>query len=324
MQRRTLLRLAGSTAAVHFAPPLQAQQTNTKLLRIVVGFAAGGSLDTLARLVADQMTDALGRPVIVENKTGAGGRLAIETVRAAAPDGQTLMMVPHGPMVLFPHIYKSLRFDPAKDFAPIGRVATSNYCFTVAAQHPARDMASFRQWAAGHGNTLSFGSPGSGTVPHFLGIQIARQLGVPLAHIPYRGAAPALLDLIGGNLTATVLPLTDSLEMHKAGKVRILATAGPTRTGLLENIPTMKESALEVDVTTWYALYGPAAMAPAAVLDLNGALRGVLQQPATRERLGRMALMAAPSTPAELAGLQRQELARWEGVVKASGFTPED
>lgn len=324
MQRRTLLRLAGTTAAVQLAPPLLAQPANTKVLRIVVGFAAGGSLDTLARLVADQMKDALGRPVIVENKTGAGGRLAIETVRSATPDGQTLMMVPHGPMVLFPHIYKSLRFDPAKDFAPVGRVAASDYCFTVAAQHPARDMASFRQWAADQGNTLSFGSPGGGTVPHFLGIQIARKLGVPLTHIPYRGAAPALLDLIGGNLTATVLPLTDSLEMHKAGKVRVLATAGPTRTGLLENIPTLQASGLAIDVTTWYALYGPAALAPAVVSDLNGALRSVLQSPAMKERLGRMALMAAPSTPAELAALQRQELAMWGGVVKASGFTPED
>jgi tripartite-type tricarboxylate transporter receptor subunit TctC len=163
MQRRTFLKF-GAGVTAHATGPLYAQR---QPLRIVIGFSAGGSTDLVGRLVGDALGTAVGRTVIVENKTGASGRIAIETVKSAPDDGNTLLLAPHGAMTLFPHLYKTLRYEPTKDFTPISRITTSDYSLAVSAQSPARDVPSFRQWAKTQGGELSFGSPGAGTVLHF-------------------------------------------------------------------------------------------------------------------------------------------------------------
>lgn len=324
MQRRTLLQFAGAAAAAQLALPLRAQQASDKPLRIVTGFAAGGSVDTLARLIAERCRVSLGRPVIVENKTGASGRLAVETVKAAPPDGNAVMLVPHGPMTLFPFIYKSLRFDPAKDFQPIGRVSTSDYCLTTGPQTGSRDIASFKRAVAQDGKPASFGTPGAGTVPHFLGIQSAHAMGIPMTHVPYRGSVPALMDLAGGVISATVTPLTEPMEMHKAGKITILATMGASRTPFLDGIPTFKEQGMDIDISAWFAMYAPAGTPAAQVQSLNEALQAALADADTKEKMFRIGMVPAPSSPAELAALQARETKVWGPVVASSGFVPED
>jgi len=291
--------------------------------RIVVGFSPGGSTDVLARNLAEPMGAALGRTVLVENKTGASGRIAIEAVKTSAADGQALVLVPHGAMTLFPHIYKSLKYDPSNDFTPISRVSQSDYAIAVSAASPARDLKSFATWAKSQPDGLAFGSPGAGTVLHFLGLRIAHDLGLSMTHIPYRGAAPALTDLIGGAVQAAVTPLGDLLEMHRAGKVRIIATTGAQRSPLLEGVPTAKEGGVDVDVTAWTALYGPAGLPAPLQTQLHDAVQKALASKALQARMLNIAMTAAPDTPAQLAALQRSETTFWAQAVQASGFQPE-
>ena len=296
----------------------------TAAVKVVVGFAAGGSVDGLARLVADHLQTGLGRTAIVENRTGAAGRLAIEQVKAAAPDGDTLLVAPQGPMTLFTHVFRNLRYDPVRDFVPVTRLAITDYALTIGPLSGAKDLKGFRDWLRTAGDKASYGSPGAGTVPHFVGVSVARQLGVPMAHVPYRGSALSMTDLAGGAIAAAVSPVTEALELHKSGRVRIIATTGGTRTSFVDGVPTLKESGIDVDVPGWFAIYAPAAT-PAATLErLRGAIHAGLATPAARERLAKLGLVAAPSSTAELLAIQQRETEMWGPVVKASGFTPED
>ncbi|MEO8281014.1 MAG: tripartite tricarboxylate transporter substrate-binding protein, partial [Ideonella sp.] len=257
------LAAVAAVSSFAFGAPAVAQ---TAPVKIITGFAPGGSVDSLARLVAEQLQTQLGRTVIVENKTGAAGRLAIEQVKGSAPDGDTLLVVPHGPMTLFPHVFKSLRFDPVKDFTPISRLAVGDYAITVSSAIKAKDAAGLRDALKAAGDKASFGSPGAGTLPHFLGITIAKTLGVSLTHIPYRGSTPALVDVAGGIVPMAVTPVTEALALHKAGKVRIIATSGNLRSPFVDGVPTFKEFGIDLEVPLWFAIYGPANM-PAATAD---------------------------------------------------------
>jgi tripartite-type tricarboxylate transporter receptor subunit TctC len=303
------------------ARPAAAQSAQ---MRIVVGFAAGGSVDLVARMVAEHLQGALGRTVIVENRTGAAGRLAVEQVKAAAPDGDTLVLVPQGPMTLFQHVFKSLRFDAAKDFAPVTRVCAGDSAITIGPRVPAKDLAGFRDWLRTAGDQATYGSPGAGTIPHFVGVSFARAIGVQMTHVPYRGSALSMTDLAGGSIAAAVSPVTEALEQHRAGRVRIVATAGSVRSTFVDGVPTLKESGIDVDVPLWFALYAPAATPAPVVERLNATITAGLGSAGMRERLARLGLVPAPSTPQELAALQARESAMWGPIVKASGFTPED
>lgn len=293
-------------------------------IRIVTGFAAGGSVDALARLLAEQLQRPLSRTVIVENKTGAAGRLAVEQVKAAPPDGDTLLLVPHGPMTLFSHVFKSLRFDATKDFTPLTRVASGDYALTVGPLVPVKDVAGLREWLKKAGEKANFASPGAGTIPHFLGVSVSRQLGTPITHVPYRGSAPALTDVAGGSIAMAVTPVTEALALHKAGKVRIVATMGQVRSPFLDGVPTLKESGVDLDVPLWFALYGPAGMRTETADKLRAAVTAALDAPALKDRFETLGLVPAPSTASELAQLQARESRLWGPLVKASGFSPED
>lgn len=316
-----LLALAVAAIAAITTAPAVAQ---TAPMRIVVGFAAGGSIDALARLTAEQIQSATGRTVIVENRAGAAGRLAVEQVKAAPADGDTLLMVPQGPMTLFPFVFRGLRFEPAKDFVPVSRIATSDFALTIGPLVAAKDMAGFRAWLKTAGDKATYGSPGAGTVPHFAGVTISRALGAPMTHVPYRGSALAMNDLAGGLIAAAVTPIADALELHKAGRVHIIGTTGQVRSTFVAGVPTLKELGIAVDVPLWYALYAPAATPGAVVDKLRTVVHAGLATPATKERFLRLGLVPAPSSTAELLALQRREADMWGPVVKASGFSPED
>lgn len=320
MTRRSALAVAGGSACAVMAPWARAQSQQP--LKILVGFAAGGSADQTARLLADQLRTQLGRPVIVDNRTGAGGRLAVETAKAAKPDGDTLVFVPHGPMTLFPHIYRSLRYNPVSDFAPIGRVCTFDFGLATGPATPAKSMAEYLAWAKQPKNQASFGSPGPGTVPHFIGQALAERTKVPITHVPYRGAAPSLIDLIGGSVSLVIAPVADMLEQHKAGKIRVLATTGSTPSAALPGVPTLKQAGVDLVVDGWYGLYAPAAVPAAQRAALAKALQAAV--PALKEPLARSALVAAAATPEQLSQIQKTESDFWAQLVKSSGFKPEE
>ncbi|MCW5635952.1 MAG: hypothetical protein KIT17_21630 [Rubrivivax sp.] len=322
MDRRYVLRALAALPLAGAGAGALAQ--GAQPMRILVGFAPGGSVDALARLAGEALQAAFGRSVVVENRTGAAGRLAVEQVKAAAPDGDTLVLVPQGPMTLFPYVFRSLRYDPFKDFAPISGVATGDFALTIGPLVPAKDMAGFQAWLKTAGDKANYGSPGAGTLPHFVGVSIARALGTPMTHVPYRGSALTMNDLAGGTLAAAVSPVTEALELHKAGRVRIIATTGATRSTFVDGVPTLKELGIDVDAPLWFALYAPAATPAATQEKLRAAVHAGLATPAAKERVSKLGLTAWPAGAAELQALQKREAAVWETVVKASGFTPGD
>lgn len=322
MQRRHLLRRLGALPLTSLAivPGARAQAAN---IRVIVGFAAGGSVDALARMTADSLAAASGRVAVTENKTGAGGRLAVDLVKAAPPDGDTLLVAPQGPMTLFTHVFKQrLNYDPARDFTPITRLVTGDFALTIGPMSPAKDFAGFRDWLRSAGAGATYASPGAGTLPHFVGVSVAQKIGIPMTHVPYQGSAKSMVDLAGGNVASAVSPVTEALELHKAGRVRIVATTGATRSPFVPDVPTFKELGIDLEAPLWFAVYGPAGIPAAAVDRLRGAIdRGFATREAG-ERLAKLGLVAAPLDPVALEALRQRESAMWGPVVAASGFTP--
>lgn len=319
MQRRHFSKVLWGLSLPSLATRVQAQSQSVKLL---VGFAAGGSVDLTARALADAMKDSLGRPVIVENKPGAAGRLVLEAVKQAKPDGDTLMLVPHGPMTLFPWIHRNLRYDPTKDFTPIGRVCVVDYALTTGPATPAKTMAEYLQWARDPKNKASYGSPGAGTIPHFIGQGFTQRTRTDIVHVPYKGSALTMVDLMGGSVSLGVSPLADAIEHHRNGKVRILATTGSQRSTALKDVPTLKETGIDLVVDGWYGVYAPADLPNAQLQVLSKALVSAVQK--QEDFFIKNAMRAAPLGSEQLAQLQRVEMAQWEPWVKASGFKAED
>lgn len=325
MDRRSwLLTRARGTLAFALSGAAFGAVAQSETIRVIAGFAAGGSVDSLARMVAEHLHSALGRPAIVENRTGAGGRIAVEHVLTSAPDGNTLLLAPQGPMTLFPHVFRNLRYDPARDFVPVSGVASGDFAFTIGPAVPATDMAGFRKWVATAGDKATYGSPGAGTLPHFVGVSIARALGVTMTHVPYRGSMLSMIDLAGGAVAAAVSPVTEALELHKAGRVRIVATTGSVRTTFVDGVPTLKEQGIDVEVPLWFAVFAPRGTPPAVVEKVRAAMHAGLKTAAAKERVEKIGLVPFPSDGAELTALRERETAMWGPVVQASGFTPSD
>jgi tripartite-type tricarboxylate transporter receptor subunit TctC len=321
MDRRHALAAALTLGLSLGAASALAQPATT---RVVVGFAPGGSVDALARLVAEALQTGMGRTAIVENRTGAAGRLAVEQVKASPPDGSMLLLAPQGPMTLFPHVFRNLRYDPGKDFVPVTRVASGDFALTIGPLVPAKDIKGFRAWLATAGDKANYGSPGAGTIPHFVGVAFARQAGVPMTHVPYRGSALSMNDLAGGQIAMAVSPVTEALELHKAGRVTIVATTGGTRSTFVDGVPTLKEAGVDLEVPLWFAVYAPAATPPALVDQMRQAIHAKLATPAAKEQLAKLGLVPSPSGSAELLVVARRESDMWAPVVQASGFTPAD
>jgi tripartite-type tricarboxylate transporter receptor subunit TctC len=266
--------------------------------------------------------DALGAPVVVENRAGAGGRIASEALKHAAPDGATLMLAPIVVPVFAPLIYRNLPFDPARDFASVALVGHYQLGFAVGPSHPAATMTAFAAWAKAHPAQASFGSPGTGGLAHFLGVMIGRGLGVDLQHVAYRGAAPMVADLVGGQIPACIDTHVELIELHRGGRIRVLATTGATRSSRMPDVPTMREAGLpQVEGSGWFAFYVPAATPAATVARLNAAIDRISDRPDVRDRLARVGIDVSTLSPEALDRLAADERARWGPIIRASGFT---
>jgi tripartite-type tricarboxylate transporter receptor subunit TctC len=314
--RRSLLALGLSAAALALGAPASAQDKPP--LRILVGFPAGGSADVLARLVGEALRDDYG-PVTVENRPGAGGRIALQAVKAARPDGQTVIILPSGPMVLFPHVYRKLDYDPVKDFSPVSQLARFQFGVVSGPASGARTVAEMLARARTDPKTATYGSPGLGTLPHFMGVLMEQSTGVPFTHVPFQGGAPANTALLGGHIGYKFDVVSETAELHREGKVRIIAVTGSTRDPQVPEVPTMKESGVDMDATAWFAMYAPAGV-PAPVLSrLERVVVAAVRTPALRERMLKLGYEPIGSSAAELAAAQRADLARWEKPIKATG-----
>src|SRR5262245_5401404 len=227
-------------------------------VHIIYPFAAGGSGDGLARLMAEKMRAALNRNVIVENRTGAAGRPGVVAVKNAAPDGSTLLITPIAPMALYQHVYRSLEYDPIKDFAAVSQLATFDFAVAVGPKTPATSLEELVAWMKANPSQASFGSPGAGTLTHFLGIQLGRTAGIELRHVPYKGSAATLTDLAAGHVPAVFTAISDLVEMHNAKRIRILAMSGAARSPFVPDVPTFREAGFDIEGTSWYGAFAPA------------------------------------------------------------------
>jgi len=318
--RRSILIavLAGTCMAA--GGTAQAQQASAPI-RLLVGFAPGGALDAVGRALADGLRAELNQPVIVENKPGAGQQLALNEIRRSKPDGLTLILANSMPFTVYPHIYKKLDFDPVKDFTPLGRVATFDLGITAGPAAPEGGINDFLAWAKANPGKADYGTSGAGTPGHFVGEMVSRATGAHLQHVAYRGGAPAMNDLLGGQIPVVADTILESLEMAKAGKVRILATSGATRTALTPEVPTLKESGIDVVVDAYIGLYGPANIPTETVRRITNALETAMRSTALQERITQFAYRPAYATPEAVVGIQAQELERWAAPIKAIGFT---
>jgi len=317
MKRRHFAALAGAALA---APAVLAQD---RTLKILVGFPPGGSADVIARLLAQTMGASLGQTVIVDNKPGAAGRLVLGELKRAAPDGQTLVLSPSGAMVIAPWLYSNLGYDPVKDFTPISRVVTFDFAVTVGPGAPQGDLKTVLAWMKANPAKANYATSGAGTVPHFAGLLLSQAAGVPLTHVAYRGGAPAAQDLIGGQIPMMVDTASETIEHHRAGKVRILAVTGEQRSKSLPDVPTLKEQGINMAADAFFGLYGPAGVPADTVNRIDRAVADALKDPVIQEKIVAFGLVPNHAPAAELAATQVAHLKRWETPIKASGFKAE-
>ena len=314
MRRRALLALPVLLAA----PAARAQQ---RPLRIITPFATGGATDTLARLVGVRITALTGQAVVVEARPGAGGDLAMQAGAAAEPDGHTLILGSDSSLVRNPMLRRGIPYDPERDFAPIARLVVSWYAIAVNAALPVRSLAEFVTWARANPGRVNYGSAGPGTLAHVLGEMMSQGLGLDMQHVPYRGASPALQDLVAGRLQFYAVSAGGLLALLREGTVRVLAVTGATRQPALPGVPTIAEAGFaEYDHSAFYSLSAPARVPPAFV-DQTGALLGrILAEPDTAERLAALALDPAFLGPAAFRAFLAAERLRWRDIIARTGL----
>ena len=316
------LRFLLAVAFLASGAPALSQDRMDKPVHILVGFAAGGTADLIARVVAEKLKDTVGQPVIVENRPGAAGRIAADAVKSASPDGATIMVMPIGPMAVVPHTLKSISYDTLKDFTPIGLGATFQFALAVGPQSGARSWSEFVGWVKANPAKASYATSAAGSLPHFIGVLLSREIGVDMVHIAYKGSAAYVNDLIGGQVPAAIDAVADLTELHRAGRVRILATSGAARSPVLPDVPTFSELGLKNAVATgWFGFFAPANTPKAVVDTLNRGINKALASPDVVERLAKIGMDPATGTPEEFARIVAADYAKWGPIVKASGFT---
>jgi tripartite-type tricarboxylate transporter receptor subunit TctC len=308
-----------STALACFGTAAHAQ--GEKTVRILVGFPPGGSIDIVARLLADKLREDLKTTVIIENRAGAGGRIAAELLKAAPADGTALMITPVVVPVLAPLVFSKLNYNAATDFTPVGHVCNFGFALTVPTALPAKNVAELVTWLKANPQKANFGSPAAGSLPHFFGEMLSREANADLVHVPFAGGAALLGALVGNQVSAGVDVVLETLEAHKSGKVRVIGTSGDKRSSVLPDVPTLKEQGYPNMVAQgWFAMYAPAKTPPAVIEAVNRSLNKALKQPDVLDRFAKLGLEAGGGSPADLMALERSSTARWAPVVKATGF----
>ena len=325
--RRAFLAAAGGVAGgLLGAPGALWAQGDKPPIKVLVGFPPGGATDAIARVVVDKLPGILGQPVIVENKPGLGGRLAADAVLAAPADGLTYLIAPNATptfqMLVFAH---QIKWNSVRDFAPVATLASYPLGMGVALNTGASNVKEFVEWCRRNPGKASFGTPGLGGQNHFLGVQFAKVAGIDLPVTPYKGTPPMITDLLGGHVPAGVTLMDELLKHHRAGKARVIGIFSDRRSELMPDIPTMAEQGFKVSSGEgWTAMWAPAKTPAAEIARMQQAIQKVLAQPGVREYLTtRLAVTPHYRNAEEMAQAQREEIATYEPIIKASGFKPE-
>jgi tripartite-type tricarboxylate transporter receptor subunit TctC len=321
IRRRLLGAAAAAAGAAGLNLPVHAQGLDQ--VKIVTGFPPGGTSDILCRRLAEGLRGLYGKNVVVDNKPGAGGQLAVESMKIAPTDG-SVILTPASMLMIYPYVYRKLNYDPFNDVTPLSMAATFGFGLAVGPAVPdsVKTVGEFVAWAKANPDKANFASPGAGSVPHFLGALLSMAGGVELKHVPFRGSQPAILDLIGGQISAVSAPEGEFFQHVKAGKVRLLATSGPTRSRFSPNTPTYTEQGFPtVTAREWFGLFLPGKPAADVLQRANAAVRTALATAPVVEGLAVMGLEATSSTPQELAATLKADYERWGPIVKQIGFT---
>jgi len=289
-------------------------------LRLLQGFPPGGSVDVVARMLADSFRMTLAKPVLVEHKLGAGQRIALNDLRRSAADGNTLFFGTLSPFTIYPNIYKTLDYDPVKHFTPIARLATFDGCIATGPATGAVNIDQLIAWLKANPNKASYGTPGNGTQPHFAGFAFGQGIGVEMIHIPYRGGDTAMSNVVGGQIPMMINALPTMIELHNAGKMRIVAVTGSKRSALLPQVPTLIETGIPFQAENSIAVYGPPLMPESLVKSLNEMVVTAMHSAEIKMRLMQYGLNIATSSPADLAQIQQSELNYLGRIIKASGY----
>ena len=299
-----------------------AQNFPTRPIKIIVPSAAGATTDTLARIVAEKLQGKWGQPAIVENRGGAGGNIGAEEVAKSAPDGYTLLFTYPAPLAVNKALYKELGYDP-EGFVPVSLVATVPLVLAVGPKVEAANVKDLIAFAKAHPNGLNFASQGYGTSAHLAGELFKSMAGIALVHVPYKGSAPALTDLLGGRIDMMFIELSTVLNQIRAGKLRALAVGSDARNPALPNVPALGETLPGYRATTWFGLVAPPGTSQDIAAKLSAAVAEAIHEPDIAKRLADMSLTAAAGTPAAFADFLRDERKRWGDVIRAAGVPPQ-
>ena len=310
----SLMALAAGTAAAQERYP-------SRPVTLVVPQAAGGANDAIARVIAQKLGEVLGQTFVVENRVGAGGNVGTAAVAKARNDGYTLMLTANSAQVINPALYKSTGFDPIKDFEPIAPVATAGYVLVAHNSFPARNVSELIAAAKAAPGKYMIASAGNGTLNHLIGEMLGKAAGIELTHVPYKGAAAAVNDLVGGQVQLSVQSLPSSIAFIRANRLRVLGVVNEKRVAALPDAPTIGETIKGFGSTPWYGVFAPAGTPKAIVAQVHAALARVLEMPETRERLAAVGCEPYFSSTEQFATLVREDLPRWARIVKDSGAT---
>lgn len=292
-----------------------------KPLKVVVGFPAGVSIDVVTRIITEKMKDDLKRTIIVENRPGAGGRLAADVLKSSAPDGNTVMITPIVVPVLAPMVFNKLNYNPEIDFVPVGKVCDFSFALAVPANSPAKNLKEYADWLKANPQQANFGSPAAGSLPHFFGVMIGTALNVDMTHVPFNGGAALQSAVIGGHAPAGIDVVMEWQQNAKSGKIKILATSGSQRSKVMPDVPTFKEQGFaDVVGQGWFAMYAPAKTPATAINEINKALNNALTNSEVKERFASLGLEVAGGSPADLQKTMYDDTKRWAPIVKKSGF----
>jgi len=317
---RTTILIGAALLALPCAPARAATDYPTRPVALVVGFPPGGASDILARIIAGKLGGALGQPFVVDNRPGAGGNVAGEAVAHAAPDGYTLLLGNNAILATNANLYAKIGFDPQADFAPISLIGTQANVLVVNNNVPAHSLAGLIALAKASPGKLNFASSGYGLAAHLAGELFKAQAHIDIVHVPYKGSAPALEDVIAGQDQMMFATTSGVMGFLNNGQVRALAVTTLKRTAILPDIPTMDESGLRgFEATTWHGLVAPAGTPPAVIATLHRALVEALNDPDVRAKLAALGIDIAPDSPEEFAAYIKSEIPKWAAVIKASG-----